>query len=133
MVQRKFLLPAALGLLWATPVLAHHSITSEFDPNKTFILKGTITKTEWVNPHVYLHVDVQDENGKVVNWALETYPPVVLRRGGVTRDLLKEGQVVTIVAFPPKDGTKSLAYLKEITFPDGHSVEIWIGDPKDYK
>jgi hypothetical protein len=133
MVQRKFLLPAALGLMLATPVLAHHSITSEFDPNKTFVLKGTITKTEWVNPHVYLHVDVQDESGKVVNWALETYPPVVLRRGGVTRELLKEGQVVTIVAFPPKDGTKSLAYLKEITFPDGHSVEIWIGDPKDYK
>lgn len=113
--------------------LAHHSITAEFDPSKTILLKGTITAVDWVNPHVYLHMDVTDENGKTANWSFETYPPAVLKRGGINRETFKEGQVVSINAFPPKDGTKNLAYLKHITFADGHSVEIWIGDPSQFK
>ena len=133
-MKKRLLLVLALGsCLPALPVLAHHSITAEFDPSRTMILKGTITRVLWVNPHVYLYVDVKDEAGKIVNWALETYPPSVLRRGGIVRNSFKEGDVVTINAFPPKDGTKSLAYLRQVTFPDGHSTEIWIGDPKNYK
>jgi hypothetical protein len=133
-MRKRLMLGLAFGLcLSAVPVLAHHSITAEFNPSTTMVLKGTITKVLWVNPHVYLYLDVKDDAGKVVNWAFETYPPAILRRGGLPREMFKEGQEVTIVAFPPKDGTKSLAYLKEITFPDGHTVEIWIGDPKNYK
>jgi hypothetical protein len=114
------------------PVLAHHSISAEFDPSKNFTLKGTITQVDWENPHVYVHLDVKDDSGKIVNWALETYPPAVLHKGGVTRETFKPGQVVSIDAFPPKDGTKSLAYLKVIAFSDGHSIEIWVGDPDQY-
>ena len=127
-------LMATLGLLVVViPVLAHHSVTAEFDPSKTFVLKGTITEVEWENPHVYIHLAVKDKNSRVVNWSLETYPPGVLHKGGVTRETFREGQEVSIDAFPPKDGTKSLAYLKTITFSDGHSIEIWIGDPSQYK
>jgi hypothetical protein len=112
---------------------AHHSITAEFDPSKTIVLKGTITQVDWENPHVYVHLDVKDDVGKVENWALESYPPAVLHKGGVTRETFKPGQLVKVDAFPPKDGTKSLAYLKVITFSDGHSIEIWVGDPNQYK
>ena len=133
MTRKVGLVLASVVLSLAIPVFAHHSISAEFDPSKNFTLKGTITQVDWENPHVYVHLDVPDSSGKIVNWALETYPPAVLHKGGVTRETFKPGQVVSIDAFPPKDGTKSLAYLKTITFADGHSIEIWVGDPKDYK
>lgn len=119
-----------LGVL---PAFAHHSNSAEFDTSKDFTLKGTITQVDWENPHVYVHLDVTDSAGRVVNWALETFAPHVLHQGGITRDTFKPGQVVTIDAFPPKDGTKSLAYLKTITFSDGHSTTIWVGDPNQRK
>ena len=115
-------------LLAASPIFAHHSVTAEFNPAKEFTMKGTVTQLDWQNPHAYLHMDVKDESGKTVNWLLETYPPSILRRGGVGRDTFKTGEEITVVAFPAKDGTKSLAYLKSVTFADGHSIYVWLGD-----
>ena len=64
-------LAATFGLLLlAVPVLAHHSATAEFDTSKTFTVKGTITKLEWINPHVYMYADVTDENAKVIPLAV---------------------------------------------------------------
>lgn len=121
------------GLLAASFALAHHSVSAEFDPSKTIVLKGTITGVDWVNPHVYVHLDVADEHGKMASWALETSPPLVLKRGGINKETFKEGQVVSIDVFPSKDGTKNLAFLKRITFADGHSTQIWIADPNQDK
>ena len=124
----------ALSLfLAAVPVFAHHSHNAEFDPSKTITLKGTITQVDWENPHIHVHLDVKDNSGKIVNWSFESYAPGVLHRAGITRETFKEGQVVTIAANPARDGTKDLAYLKEITYSDGHSIEIWLGDPSQYK
>ena len=51
-LQRQFLDPAGAAL--TIPLWAHHSISSEFDTSKSFTVKGTITKIEWVNPHAYI-------------------------------------------------------------------------------
>ena len=114
---------------WARPVLAHHSITAEFDPSSSVVLKGVITKVDWVNPHVYVYIDVKDASGNVTNWALESGPPGMLRRGGVTSDKVGVGQEVTVDAYRAKDGSKSLAFLRRITYADGHFVQLWVGDP----
>jgi hypothetical protein len=111
------------GLLFlAIPVLAHHSATAEFDSSKTFTVKGTLTKLEWVNPHVYMYADVTDETGKVIPYSFETGPPGNLRRAGVVRTMFSVGDVVTIEAAVAKDGTKHLGLLKAMHFADGHTV-----------
>jgi hypothetical protein len=109
-------------LLLAIPVLAHHSATAEFDSSKTFTVKATLTKLEWVNPHVYMYADVTDESGKVIPYSFETGPPGNLRRAGVVRNMFNVGDVVTIEAAVAKDGTKHLGLLKAMHFADGHTI-----------
>jgi hypothetical protein len=62
--------------------LAHHSFAAQFDSTKQVTLKGRITKVEWTNPHIYLYMDVQGENGRASNWAVEAGAPNVLYRQG---------------------------------------------------
>ena len=62
------------------PLPAHHSFGAEYDTSKPVSLTGIVTKIEWTNPHSFLYVDVKDDNGGVINWKLEGYPPGVLYR-----------------------------------------------------
>lgn len=109
-------------VLLAIPALAHHSSTAEFDTSKTFTVKGTITKLEWINPHVYMYADVEDEGGKVTPYSFEAGPPGNLRRSGVLRTMFNVGDVVTIDASIAKDGSKHLGLLKAVHFADGHTI-----------
>jgi Family of unknown function (DUF6152) len=110
---------AAAALLWfVLPAGAHHSFAAEYDSNTLLTLSGVITKVEWTNPHMYIHLDVKGPDGKVTSWALEGYPPNTLKRTGFTRDLLKEGEKVTVTAYKAKDGSNTGAG-REVTFADG--------------
>jgi hypothetical protein len=120
------------GLLIALPLLAHHSITAEFDTSKSFTVKGTLTKIEWVNPHAYVYLNATDESGKAVAYSFETGPPGNLRRSGVLRTMFNVGDQVTIDAWAAKDGTKNLGLVKAFHFADGHSV-VMGKEPKDFE
>jgi Family of unknown function (DUF6152) len=124
------LMVMALALIFlAIPVLAHHSVTAEFDSSKSFTVKATITKIEWVNPHIYMYADVKDESGTVTPYSFEAGPPGGLRRAGVLRTMFNVGDVVTIEAYIAKDGSKHLGLLHAVHFADGH--QIFFGRPED--
>jgi uncharacterized protein DUF6152 len=88
----------------AAPLVAHHSFEAEYDRKQPVTIKGKVTKVEWQNPHVYYYVDVPDEKGNVVNWAIEVGAPNGLYRSGWRRDSLKPGDQVTVEGFRAKKG-----------------------------
>ncbi len=87
----------------AVPLFAHHGNAS-YDPDKSVIVKGTVTAFVWANPHVFIKVDVKDDNGNVAHWVIEGQNPVSMTQIGWTKETFKPGDEVEIDAMPAKNG-----------------------------
>ena len=116
-------LSAVVGFcLWmaATGVTAsaHHAFAAEFDADRPVEFSGKVTKVEWINPHVWIHIDVTTDAGATENWGFEAGTPNVLFRRGFTRRSLLAGTEVHVDGYQAKDGTNR-ANGRDITFPDG--------------
>lgn len=123
------ILVAALALQMA-PAEAHHSVEGQFDTMSRVTLTGTVSRVDWINPHVYVYLDVENDDGTVTTWGLETGPTARLRRGGLTREDLagKPGQTVTAVGMPAlREGNDSM-WLIKIAYEDG-KYYILYGSP----
>jgi Family of unknown function (DUF6152) len=116
----------ASALLLATAVAsAHHSVAGQFDVHTTVELAGVISKVDWVNPHIHIHLDVRDQSGKVETWTLEGVPVGMARKAGLSKTMLEgHGETVQVLAFPARDGTKYLGFLVKLTYPDGHVFQF---------
>jgi hypothetical protein len=112
-----------LTAVWAggRSLAAHHSFAAEYDREKPVTLKGSVTKVEWMNPHVYFYIDVADAAGATANWAIEGGAPTSLYRAGWRKDMLKVGDVVTVHGFLARDGSK-LANMRTAVMPDGREI-----------
>jgi hypothetical protein len=117
------LVAVTISVAGAAALLAHHSVPGQFDVSKPLTLKGVISKVDWINPHIYVHLDVKDPDGTTNTWTLATLPTATMRRAGITRESLqgKAGEEVTITAVPARDGSKHLGWINKITYADGHS------------
>ena len=118
----------ALGIAWlgaGVPAIAHHSFQAEYDQSKPLTLVGKVTKVLTDNPHGWIYLDAPNDQGKVVNWALELPAPNVLQRNGFDRSiyttLMNSGEQVTVHAYAAKDGSKH-AWTGGLTRADGQTV-----------
>src|SRR5215510_3060284 len=115
---------AILGLFltgMAVSLSAHHSFAAEFDANRPVNVTGTITRMEWVNPHVWLHLDVKKPDGSIENWAFEAGTPSVLFRRGFTKNSLLPGTEIVVDGYRAKDGSRR-ANGRDLTLPDGRTL-----------
>jgi len=119
MTRMLLLLAAVLSLTMVSqPVFAHHSETAEYDSTKPVKVTGTISKVEWLNPHVWFYVDVKDASGKVTTWGFSNAPPGALMRRGIMKDALKIGAEVTVEGVRARDGSNN-ASGRRVTYVDG--------------
>ena len=108
------------------PPAAHHSFAAEFDVGQPVTLRGTITRMEWINPHAWLHIDVENEDGTTTAWMIEGATPNTLFRRGFTRDAVKIGTEITIEGYRSRNGANR-ANGRDLILPDGS--RLFMGSP----
>jgi len=114
-------LTAIVAAAFTAPAVAHHSFAM-FDAEKTVTLQGTVKEFEWVNPHSWLRVMVNDEKtGKPVLWAIELSSPGRLVTMGMRSDSVKAGDAVSVTIHPMKDGARGGQFIQAV-LPGGKEV-----------
>ena len=122
---------ASLAILLAVtvaPAWAHHAFAAEFDAKKEVKFEATVTRMEWTNPHVWIHVDVKQPNGTVEKWAVEAGTPNVLFRRGFTKQALLPGTEIVVDGYRSKDGSRR-ANGRDLTLPDGRTLFLGGSSP----
>jgi len=125
---------AALGVTQAS---AHHAFAAEFDGKSPVLLRGKVTKVEWINPHAWVHVNVVGADGTAVEWMVEGGTPNTLLRAGIDRNSLKVGTEIVVRGYQSKDKACTpicKANGRDVTFPDGRKLFMGssgTGAPKD--
>ena len=94
---------AAAGTLLGTAAGAHHS-AEMFEPERTVTLTGTVKEFQYINPHSWLIVDIENDDGTTTTWGFEAEGPQDLMHGGVRKSDLPPGARITVTARPMRDG-----------------------------
>jgi hypothetical protein len=101
-------------IFWGiTPTHSHHSATI-FDRTTVAAFHGIVTRFTWTNPHVYIHVETNTEDGELIEWEIETDATSILTRSGWTSESLTPGDQVLVRAYPDKRTEKKHALLVSI-------------------
>lgn len=116
------LLAGAVWLVTAAPLVAHHSISAEFDTEQPITFTGKVVRVDWTNPHIYTHVETTDASGKTVVYKVEGGPPNSLFRQGWRKDSLQAGDTVSVEGIRAKIATSMNIGVATITTADGKRI-----------
>jgi len=106
-MRTKLLLVVGIGLLMAAaPVLAHHALAAVYDTRQSIMLKGTVTKIVWNNPHVQLYLQAMDKGAPDSTWEFELGSPNLLTLNGFKIDTFRRGDYVLVTAYPARNGSR---------------------------
>lgn len=104
------------ALIYGSVSLAHHS-HANFDMTVYTKLEGKVKEILWINPHIWVFIEVMGDDGTAVQWALESATPNALAKNGVTRDNIREGDTVFVRCHRLKDNSNG-CLLGYLTGPD---------------
>ena len=102
--------------------MAHHSFAAVFDAKSPVEKSGTVTEVEWMNPHAWIYIDVEEDGGEATNWAFELGSPNGLIRRGWNRQSVQVGDAISISGYRARDGSNR-GNVKSITLPNGRVLD----------
>jgi len=102
----------------AATALAHHSVGSSFDLQQTVSIDGTVSKVEWFNPHIWIYIMAETEDGTTAEFQCEGGSPNSLRRRGWSKDSLKPGDHVIVEGLKARNDPLS-CYTQAVRLADG--------------
>ena len=123
--------PLTVGLLLFSIIVSAHHGSAAYDTSKNISIKGRVTDFQFINPHVLIYIEVQNQDGRVVVWSGELTSPNRLARSsrGATvkwhRESLKLGEMIELGGNPAVNGAPSLRLTKVI---DANGVVLIGGD-----
>jgi hypothetical protein len=111
------------------PALAHHSFSAVFDATKPVAVVGTVTEVEWMNPHAWIHLDVENDKGEIEQWSFELGSPNGLTRRGWSRTTIKVGEEINVSGYLARDGSRR-GNVKSVTLANGQQLDGMSSRPK---
>jgi hypothetical protein len=128
MMRASSLFAFGVGLLaFGGQVSAHHAFSAEFDANQPITLRGKVTRVEWINPHAWIHIDVENDAGTVESWMIEAGSPNTLVRRGMSRESIPPGTDVVVFGYRHRNGSNA-ANGRDVTLPDGS--KLFLSSPR---
>src|SRR5262249_17007615 len=101
-MRRIILFVIAVLLFTGAAAYAHHSYGATYDVSKEIRLQGKLVQFVFRNPHAFVHVEEPDQSGVVQRWAVEWSGTTQLGASGVTRESLRVGDEIVILARPSR-------------------------------
>jgi len=118
-------------LLSSVALMAHHSVSAEFDTSKKVTFTGTVKKISFMNPHIYTYVEVKEPDGKTTTYLVEGGAANQLYRSGIRPEQLPIGTVVTCTNCSRSKSPGSMNVNGRLTLQDGRPALGAPGSPQN--